>query len=572
MPSRDNIQWFKRHFHKQIETAVENTPFDLDLLTALACQETGIVWGRLRRKPEFSVKAIVTLCVGDTLDAPDRSAFPKTKAALLRVRNGQEMFDIARQALVDMAKATRISGYLAAIRNPKKFAHGFGVWQYDLQHFRSADPQYFLQKTYEKLDESLAKAIDRLKWAQGRARLGGRKSLSDLEMAHVAIAYNTGGFNRRKGLKQGHRDAQGRYYGELIYEYLLRSRTVPTPGRAALIDPPEPGNAITPLPPQLSTSGASYVVDTRISTLNLRSEPKISRPSRKNVLADLPDGHPARALTSKISNGFREIETSLSGAYLRGFAHTDFLKSAPSRTAIPVIRPEAAAPKTGVVAVWMPRRPGVVTKRTAIANAHSLNEPNQPSRKGTTPEELVAEIDRIIDWLAVDKVSHKRYRKRGSSTFCNIYAHDFCHLAGVYLPRVWWTESALVDLAQGKRVEPKYAETIREMRANDLLRWLRDFGPQFGWTQTGTLDELQVHANQGGIGIVVARRRYEGRPGHITVVVVEDESVKARRSHQGRVTSPVQSQAGSINFRRRSDRPQWWKGQQFAESAFWMHS
>jgi hypothetical protein len=52
--------------------------------------------------------------------------------------------------------------------------------------------------------------------------------------------------------------------------------------------------------------------------------------------------------------------------------------------------------------------------------------------------------------VAVDKATHKRYKPIPNATFCNIYAHDYCHLAGVYLPRVWWSAAAIEKLARAK--------------------------------------------------------------------------------------------------------------------------
>jgi hypothetical protein len=267
-----------------------------------------------------------------------------------------------------------------------------------------------------------------------------------------------------------------------------------------------------------------------------------------------------------------EIETSRNGANLRGFVSAEYLKRAPDNTPIEIVAPDPAPPTTGIVAVYMPRPAGLVTKRTAIAGAHSLNEPGQPGRAGTTPAELREELAAIIDWLAVDKESYKRYQPRSGLTFCNIYAHDFCYLAGAYLPRVWWTPRAIERLTQGETVEPRYGETIDEQRANDLFRWLRDFGPRFGWRQTGTLTKLQQNANQGGLGIIVARRREDGKSGHIVMVVPETEDNKARRNVDGEVTAPLQSQAGARNFRYGTGSTEWWLGEQFAESAFWIHA
>jgi hypothetical protein len=190
---------------------------------------------------------------------------------------------------------------------------------------------------------------------------------------------------------------------------------------------------------------------------------------------------------------------------------------------------------------------------------------------GTTPQELRAELAKIVDYLAVDRPSHLRYQPRAGITFCNIYAHDYCTLAGVYLPRVWWTPDSIERLAQGGQVEPLLGKTIDEQRANDLFRWLNAFGARFGWRQTGTLTKLQTEVNVGAVGVIVARRKIEGRSGHIVLVVPETGEERARRDAAGEVIAPLQSQAGSSNFRYGTGVANWWRGEQFADSAFWIH-
>jgi len=569
MPTADDIRWFKEQFHEEIEAATAGTLFDLDMLTALACQETGEIWPILRKDRNLSKAQIVALCVGDTLDEDKgRRAFPRNKAALVAAPNGQAMFDTAHQALVDMA--VHIPSYRAAARNANKFVHGYGVWQFDLQFFKT-EPKYFLEKRYEKLEATLGKAIGELKEALKKIGFDGKPSLDDKEMAFVAIAYNTGGFKPSKGLKQGFFDGT-LFYGEAIFRFIRLARTVAVPGGTPAIPPPSPGNAIVPLPTPVEATGRAFHVDTQLSPLRLRSEPKISKPSGKNVIANLPDGHPVRAVTGTGVNGFREVETSLFGANLRGFASEEFFKSAARGTEIPIVTPAETPPRTGIVAVTMPRKAGTVTRRKDIADAHSLNEPDQPGRVGMTPAALVAELGEIIAWLAVDKPAHKRYQPRGGLTFCNIYTHDYCHLAGVYLPRVWWTQAAIRDLAQGKTVEPLIESTITEMRANDIFRWLRDFGKDFGWRQTGTLTKLQEGANQGALGLIIARRKEDGRSGHMVMVVPEIGDKRARRNAAGEVIAPLQSQAGSVNFRFGTGKRNWWNDDRFAESALWIHS
>jgi hypothetical protein len=68
MPNAKDILWFKQQFRTEIEAAVHGTPFTLDMLAAVACQETGHIWSTLR-KTDLSLDRILELCVGDTIDA-----------------------------------------------------------------------------------------------------------------------------------------------------------------------------------------------------------------------------------------------------------------------------------------------------------------------------------------------------------------------------------------------------------------------------------------------------------------------------------------------------------------------
>lgn len=570
MPNAADMKWFKENFHAEVEAAIAGTPFTLDLMVALACQETGDVWPILRKKP-LTVDRILALCVGDTIDfnpatGKGRKAFPRNKAALLAFPRGDEMFAIARQALVDMAQF--IPGF--PVSNPSKFCRGYGMFQLDLQFFK-ADPDYFLEKRYEKFSATLGKALGELTDKAKAIGLFNKPSLTDMELTAVAIAYNTGTFKPSLGLRQGHFDGT-KFYGEQIFDFIRVAHTVPAPGGTPILAPPPPDAAIVPPPAPVEAAGPFLAVDTQIGPLRVRSEPKISSPPTANVVAQLPDGHPVRAIDGTKVKNFIEIETSLAGAHIRGFAAAKFLSPAPGLSQIPIVQPAAAPPATGIVEVFMPRPAGLVTRRTAIAGAHSLNEPDMPTRTGTVPEELRASIGEIIDYLATEKRAHKRYQPRAGLTFCNIYAHDYCFLAGVYLPRVWWTPGAIERLARGEKVEPLIENTIMEMRANDLFRWLRDFGPRFGWRQTGTPTKLQQEADQGAIGLIVARRKQDGKSGHIVAVVPETETDHAVRNSAGEVTRPLQSQAGAVNFRRDTGSLNWWKSDQFAESAFWLHA
>jgi hypothetical protein len=326
-------------------------------------------------------------------------------------------------------------------------------------------------------------------------------------------------------------------------------------------------------PTPVTAMGSVFEVDVRETPLRLRSEPRVSKPDgNANVIARLPDGHRVRLVSGKEGDRFLEVETSLDGAHFQGFAASKFLVPVEEAAEIPVIAPDLTPPSAGIVAVFAPRKEGSITKRTATAGAHSLNESKQPGRKGNTPSELRDELAAIIDYLAVDKPTHARYQPRAGLTFCNIYAHDYCHLAGAYLPRVWWTQDAIERLAQGQTEQPHLGNNIDEQRANDLFRWLRAFGQRFGWRQTSTLTKLQTEVNAGGLGLIVARRKENGKSGHIVPVVPETAAHTAKRNALGEVVAPLQSQAGKENFRYGNGKLNWWKSDEFADSAFWIHA
>jgi hypothetical protein len=240
MPGANDIRWFKQQFRTQIDGALAGTPFDLDMIVAIACQETGYIWSVLR-KTQLPLDRIVALCVGDTIDykGPNkgRQKFPRSKEDLVAETHGQRMFDIARKGLEDMA--AYVPGYAGAVSNPKKFCHGFGVFQRDLQFFLD-DPDYFLERRYENFAATLAHCLGELRRGLRKRNYENRTSLTDFEFATVAIAYNKGSYNPDKGLKQGYFDKE-KYYGERIFDYLQLSRTVDaaaagvTPGRYAVV-------------------------------------------------------------------------------------------------------------------------------------------------------------------------------------------------------------------------------------------------------------------------------------------------------------------------------------------------
>lgn len=308
MPTTNAIQWFKTEFGHELRVATHGTRFTVDLLTAIACQETGYLWDRLRKN--MSTEEVLRLCVGDTLgDTAGRRAFPKNRTELEAWPEGERMFTIARQALVDIAE--HLPDYRGAASNPNKFCRGFGIFQYDLQFFK-VDPSYFLEQRYTIFSEALKKAIGELHSKAERLRNQGLipegNNLSNNDRIKIAIAYNRGSYNPSKGLKQGHKSADGIYYGEAVDRYLRLAQSV-------VIDENDDNDD--------NDQRQMLQVDVA-SALNLRSTPD-SR-SNANIIASLPDGQLVKTTGKAETNGFWEIETTVRGNTLTGFVAKRYLK------------------------------------------------------------------------------------------------------------------------------------------------------------------------------------------------------------------------------------------------------
>jgi len=228
MTEEEGMAWFKRNFADKVAAKLVGTPFAPDLIAAIAMQESfGDAWGLIFKT--MPVDQVIARCVGDTLDFPNRSsAFPKDRAALVGFdphgKTGQQMFDIAREALVTLADFNH--AYRGAAHNPSKFCHGYGIFQYDIQFFKN-NPSFFLQKKWHDFDECLNLCVDELQKVAKRL-FPGKTALDDEQMTYVAIGYNIGAGKVRvgAGFKQGHED-DGVFYGENIARFLRLAHDVP---------------------------------------------------------------------------------------------------------------------------------------------------------------------------------------------------------------------------------------------------------------------------------------------------------------------------------------------------------
>lgn len=228
----EGMAWFKKLFGPRVQTALKGSPFTLDLMTAVAVQETFEVWGGLMSK--MGEERILSLCVGDTVDR--KLQFPKSRADLLKRQDGEQMFKIARLSLEAVARHNR--DYAKAAEHPDKFCQGFGIFQYDIQFFDKVDPAFFLDMKWFDFDACLGKALSELAEVN-QALYRGKRTLTVDEMVYVAIGYNQGAAatDVRGGFKQGSHDSSGRFYGEAISDYIKIAAKVPLPVTATEVAP-----------------------------------------------------------------------------------------------------------------------------------------------------------------------------------------------------------------------------------------------------------------------------------------------------------------------------------------------
>lgn len=285
--------------------------------------------------------------------------------------------------------------------------------------------------------------------------------------------------------------------------------------------------------------------------LFLRSEPVVENRTKVTVL---PLGHRVKKLADSGVTGWWKVSTTVDDVSLEGFVNSAFLVKDE------IFVPPAAL--TGIAPVHL------ITTRTVKRGdknglAFPLNEPGQPLRGGggtPAPGELTA----IVKWLDVERSA--RYAPTTTNTYCNIYAYDYCHLAGAYLPRVWWTAGALDRLRQGRAESPVYGRTVLELNANSLFAWLKHHGGDFGWRRTFDLNRLQDAANDGRAAVICAENRRPNKSGHITAVVPETAQKTAARNGAN-VVRPLQSQAGRSNLKYMTQ--QWWTRDTFRDWGFW---
>jgi hypothetical protein len=299
----------------------------------------------------------------------------------------------------------------------------------------------------------------------------------------------------------------------------------------------------------------SQALEVTATILNLRSSPAIHP---MNIVAKLGLGEVVHKL-SQPSPDWLEVKNG----HVSGFAAARFL--APVATP-PEPPPSVAAPFVPPQVDFLPM------PQAALDSTEHRHRPLglqiRPRAAGQSDASRCDQLHDIVRQLDVEHSA--RYQRTTQSTYCNIYAYDFCRLAGVYLPRVWWMSKALLDHSRGIVPGIVYAKTVRELTANALFDWLTEWGDEFGWERCHDVNDLQQRVNRGAVGTICAQRKNLSRSGHIVMVVPESGGHAAERVGQT-VVRPLQSQAGAKNKAYFVN--QWWIELQheFRAHGFWIH-
>lgn len=191
----EGIGWFKAQFAEAIRKRLATTSYPLNFVTAIAVKESfGDAWG-LTFRSAASTPDVLALCVGDQIDGNrateiGRQAFPVDRAELEAYGpDGVKMFAVAHRALTNIADATGLPA-----PEDDKFARGYGIFQYDLQHFREGDAEFFLKEQWSDFDACLTRLLRELDDAK-QSLYRDKQALSEDELCYVAVGYNAGAGN-----------------------------------------------------------------------------------------------------------------------------------------------------------------------------------------------------------------------------------------------------------------------------------------------------------------------------------------------------------------------------------------
>ena len=294
------------------------------------------------------------------------------------------------------------------------------------------------------------------------------------------------------------------------------------------------------------------------SSLNLRDFPSANDNSK--ILTEIPFRHTVKLIEKTTSDWWKVklLNTEKEGfVFSNDIEHVDETTQKISDIEIPNFEPGLKGTLDNKEETYKP-----------------LANPSIPFRDLTNVATKKESINKIIEKLDVEKSF--RFQKDEADTYCNIYTFDFCFFAKVYIPRLRWTDKAIAVLEKGNEVPLVFEDTVRPFYSNYIYDWFSQSSDVFGWKRMDDVDELQKKVNEnGGVGIICAKRFILNKSGHVVVVVPETETEKAFRVN-GKVIYPLQSQAGMNNYNYFSEiRAAWWDNKDpekgYSSAIFYYH-
>ena len=151
----------------------------------------------------------------------------------------------------------------------------------------------------------------------------------------------------------------------------------------------------------------------------IRREPVVSEETK---IALLPLGQSVTKVGDSVNPDWWRIRTTYKGVDLEGVSSKKLM------VADAEFVPPAGANRITEVHL---RRTSPVIRNQKNSEAFALNEQPHPTRDaGATPALKTGKLGEIIEWLAVSR--NRRYLPDERGTFCNIYAYDYCSLAGAF--------------------------------------------------------------------------------------------------------------------------------------------
>ena len=152
--ARQLCRWLKDNYGNDIVSALNDTPFSVDVACAIACQETGIyLYGFLGEMPADKALGLCVFDASGDYPGTSRKAFPKNTVAFREAYG-----DALTNMLIAEANLCRSARHYP----PKDWLYkGYGLFQYDLQNIKSNE-RFFREKLWYQFDECLARLKDEL--------------------------------------------------------------------------------------------------------------------------------------------------------------------------------------------------------------------------------------------------------------------------------------------------------------------------------------------------------------------------------------------------------------------------